>query len=189
MNTTFYLSTNNMKGLITNFDYRENFWEINPSFISVKQFGSLYEDDNSKGKKDSSQIMWAVAFYCDVNENNVWRNLDNSEKIELIKEDVLKSKKFEWQSLKPLLDTYKSLILSTAERKLVDFYNKLEERTEFINKTPYDLENGEQLDKMLSNTKKLYDLYFEIKKEFEADDKGGNVKGDRKESASERKLL
>lgn len=178
-----------MKGIIVSFDYKENFWEVNPSFLSIGIFQSLYEDDNSSKKKQSSQIMWAVAFYSDVNENNVWRNLDSSEKIELIKEDILKSKKFQWESLEQLVNTYKSLILTTAERKLIDFNNKLEERTEFINSTKYDLDNGEQLDKMLSNTKKLYDLYFEIKKEFEADDKGGNVKGDRKESASERKLL
>lgn len=178
-----------MKGLIASFDYKENFWEVNPSFLSISIFQNLYDDDNSSKKKQSSQIMWAVAFYTDVNENNVWRNLDSSEKEELIKEDVLKSKKFDWSTLKPLIDTYKSLILSTAERKLVDFYNKLEERTAFINSTAYSLENGEQLDKMLANTKKLYDLYFEIKKEFEADDKNGNVKGDRKESASEKKLL
>lgn len=178
-----------MKGVITNFDYRSNFWEVNPSFTSFKIFNSVYMDDKSKNKKDSSQIMWAVAFFTDINENNPWRNIEEDEKRDLIKEDILNSKNFKWEAIEPLIDFYKQCIFSIPEKKLFDFYKKLEERTNFINITPYDLENGEQLDKMLANTKKLYDLYFEIKKEFESDDKGGNIKGDRKESASEKKLI
>jgi phospholipase C len=178
-----------MKGLITNFDYRENFWEVNPSFTSVKLYEDLYNSDTTKNKKYSSQIMWAIAFYVDVNDNNPWRNIDSLEKEDLIKEDILKDKKFNFESIKPHIKIYEDLVLSPAEKKLYNFYLKLEERTNFINNTKYDLDNADQLDKMLANTKKLYDLYFEIRKEFEADDKGGNVKGDRKESASERKLL
>ena len=50
---------------LKNFDLEVNFWKVNPQLKIPEVFSKLYRNDKSKGKHDSSQIMWAIALCYD----------------------------------------------------------------------------------------------------------------------------
>ncbi len=180
----------------------ENYWLMNPIMKTIGVFNNLYEEDKSKGKQTSSKLMWAIALYCDPSEYNPWRNTSNEDKKQLIAIDYLKIPTFNWESEETLLllNTYEDRCLTLAEKELVRFERKLCQRGDFIDKTDYSLDEYDeqtgkivkgtvdQLDKMMLNTSKIYDQLDLIRGMF-SKESGGHLKGDSKESASEKQLL
>ena len=65
----------NSRTIILNFSPGSNFWELNP--IAIVIFKDFYDRDKSKNKDNSSRIMWAISLYLDMNEANMYRNLDS----------------------------------------------------------------------------------------------------------------
>jgi hypothetical protein len=179
-----------------------NYWELHPIMKTITVFKDLYNKDKSKNRNNSSKIMWAIAMLVDPHEENPWRNTSEEETKELVKEDFLQDEKFDWEhpSIKELVKDYERRCISVAERELVRLEKKMEERGDFIETTPYSLDSftpdgkvvkgtADSLDKMLSNTKKIYDQLSDIKKEIEKDKAEGHLRGGAIKSASEEKLL
>ena len=178
-----------MNTLLLTLDPRINFWIANPDFLSVTVFNTLYDDDKSKNKDSSSQVMWAVAHLVDMNTANVWRNLPEADKKKLIAEDLLKNKKFDWAAYQNIIDEYTERVLSIAEKMLRNFQLKLVDRQHFIDTTAYDMENADQLDKMMINTSKIYSQYESIQNIFELEKSSGKTRGGIKESAGEKGII
>ena len=180
----------------------ENYWAMNPIMKTIKIFNDLFESDKSKGKTSSSKLMWAIALYIDPSEYNPWRTTSNDDKKELIATDYLKNPSFNWEDpeILSLLDAYEDKCLTLAEKELVRFEKKLSQRGAFIDRTDYSLDEyneetgkivkgtADQLDKMMVNTSKIYDQLKLISAMF-SKETGGHLKGDSKESASEKQLL
>lgn len=193
-----------MTTIAKNFNTDLNFWELNPMFKTVKRFLKLYEDDKSKGKKDSSQLMWAIALLIDPNEANIWRNLSEEDKKMLIRTEFLNEKDyFKWEDHQELIDEYENRCLTIAEKELIRFERKLVDRGNFIAKTTYKLDeyeedNGkvklikgtaEQLDKMMLNTTKINEQYSIIKDMLKQEEAQGSLRAGAKKSASESKRI
>ncbi len=66
---------------------------------------------------------------------------------------------------------------------------KLEEREEFIKSTPYNAETFELLEKLLGNSKKIWDQYLAAEKETQKSANEGSVEGNIQESATELGLI
>jgi hypothetical protein len=177
--------------LIKSWDTSINFWVANPNFTSVTKFKEWMDKDKSKDKRDSSQVMWAIVLLLDMNTSNIWRNLAEVDKKLLIKEDFLKDKTFNWEDkqVKELIDEYTERLLTIAEKMLRNFNLKLIDRQKFIDDTAYDMENADQLDKMMINTSKIYSQYEDIKNMFDLEKNSGKTRGGIKESAMEQGLL
>lgn len=189
-----------MTTIVKNWNTDLNFWEINPIFKTIKIFRDLYDSDKSKKKDKSSQLMWAIALLIDPNEANVWKNVAENEKRQLIAEEYLEDKKFKWEDYQELLDVYEERCLTIAEKELVRFERKLVDRGDFINKTKYSLDeyeenNGrtklvkgtaEQLDKMMIATSKLTEQLSIIKDMLKQEQTEGRGRGGAAKSASEK---
>ena len=161
-----------------NFNTNNNFWRIFTQFETIKEFSIL------KGFKNSSQIMWAIAMFCEPDSSkNIWANIPSEERKEKLKNDFLKSKTFDWES--PLISkataTYKQLILTQAKRSLIAWRENMEDRDNFLKKQKYSLDsynedgnlikgNAEQLDKMHSRTAKFYDELSQIEERLEEEE-------------------
>jgi hypothetical protein len=175
--------------LLNSFDTDANIWEVEPQLKIPKVFAELYKNDKSKGKAHSSKIMWAIALLVDNSEANKFRNLREDDRKSLISTDFLKDELFDFDEYQEAIDSYIELNMSKLEKELRQQELKLEERAKFINDTPYNIENGDKLDKFLINTGKLYDQIKELKDKIKSDTDGGNTKGGMVESASERGLI
>jgi|TARA_R110000796_G_scaffold236214_1_gene355441 hypothetical protein len=190
-----------MTTITRTFETQENFWQINPSFLTIKSFREFNKSDKSKNKSNSSQVMWAIAFLIDPHTDNPWKNLGEQDKRDLIKNDYLD---IDWDQHQNLIDEYYSRCLTPAERNLFDIIEKMNERAKFIKNTEYSLDQYEemdgrsklvkgtavQLDKMVVDTKKIYDQLEQVQ-QMVAKEKsdGGKTKGGMQESAAEQGLL
>ncbi|AGO48984.1 hypothetical protein N356_gp092 [Cellulophaga phage phi14:2] len=195
-----------MDSIVRNFNTNDNFWETNPSFLTVAIFQKFNSEDKSKGKSKSSQIMWAIAFLLDPHQDNIWRNLSDEDKRLLIVEDYLKIKDFKWNDYQELIDSYYSRCLTVPEKDYLELIDKMTERKNFIKNTPYTLDsyeidersgrpklikgNAKDLDKMVVDTVKLYEQLEVVKEKLEkSKHQDGETKGGMQESATEKGLL
>jgi hypothetical protein len=188
----------NQNSLVAHWNPDENFWAINPAFKSVKIFRELFEADKTKGKAHSSKLMWAIAYYVDLHESNVWKNVSDSEKKKLIAEDYLGNTHFDFEDIEvhPLVEEYENRVLTIAQKELRRYEKKLSQRGDFLEKTTYTMDeyddNGKiikgtatQLDKMMVDSGKIFDQLANIKAKLEKEDAEGALRGGAAESVGE----
>ena len=171
--------------VLSNFSVSVNFWDLCPLMRVPDLFSKLYNADKSKHKEESSKLMWAIAMIMDTSEDNIYRNLIEDERKQVVAMDWLKDEKFKWEDYQKYLDLYQQLNSSKLEKDLYLLECKVEERTKFIQDTKYTIEDGDKLDRIISNTPKIYELIKSLRDEIEKGEGAGVVRGKRTESASE----
>jgi len=146
-----------------------NFWELNSDLIILDEFSKLHFKDKSKNKQDSSKILWAI--YYAYNPESKFFNYPNKQ--EVIAKSFIKDSEFKWEDHKDLIEAYKNIVLTDAERALINWNEIMTMRDQSI-KDLYKkaIENSDtdelvKIDKMLANTPKMYEDYKKIKKDYE----------------------
>lgn len=170
-------------------DYKTglSYWDIDPQLMAIEPFKSLYSDDKSKKKINSSQQMWAVAFF--IHPESRLAKFSIEEKWIVIEDDIVSFKDFKRESIKTLISVYKKMFLTQAQRSLINWRDKLEERDAYLISVPYsqlELAEAQKLDLLLAGTPKLYEQYNKILDSIEEEESKGRTKGGRAESASEK---
>jgi len=146
-----------------------NFWELNSDLIILDEFSKLYYKDKSKNKQDSSKILWAI-YYC-YNPESKFFNYPNKQ--EVILQSFIKDPEFKWDSYKDIIDAYRNIILTDAERALINWNEIMIIRDQSIKdlykKAIEDSDTDElvKIDKMLANTPKMFEDYKKIKRDYE----------------------
>lgn len=181
------------------FDPEQSFWVMNKQFKYVEPFKSLYNEDKSKTKKESSTMMWAIYFIYDI--DSMYFDLEMDKRVELTCVDYIGDPKFydkNLDSVSILGEAYVECCYTTAEKSLADFNHKMRERSKIIAETAYTFDyyeedpktgrlftkkgTADQLDKMMERTKKLYDLYQSILKDLSGEEGDEGVMGGEMES-------
>lgn len=166
-----------------------NYWDIDNQLALIGVFKELFESDKSKKKVTSSLTMWAVAFYC--HPESRLKNFSEKEKKSLIESDIV-GDSVDWKKLELYINEYNKLFLTQAQRSLVNWNKKLEERDEYLDSLPYnelDLDEAGKLDKLIANTPSLYKQYQAIKDQISEEEAKSVNKAGIKESASEKGLI
>lgn len=171
------------KGILNNFDIKENFWKTNKQLVIPEQFSKFKYDDRSRDKEESSDIMWAIALLIDPDSKFV--RLPLQQRKDIIAKDFLKKPKFDWDKYRDIIELYKKLMLTPAQRQLAIWEEKLDEKTQLMSETKYTIDNAELLEKLLGSNSKLFAELDRIKEQLERDEDLGSVKGGSIESASE----
>ena len=166
--------------------YGSNFWELNQDLLIIKSLKELYEGDRSKGKEESSNIMWAIYFVYDYCSKYSKHPLDL--RIKLVEENFLgESGYFEKNSLrlKEVIEVYLWL-QKDSERRYLDTWQEivesrriyLEDLAKKLNKLPDGKKDMviEVLDRALLNTEKILAQKDEILKRINK--LGERTKGD-----------
>lgn len=173
--------------VLDNFDINANFWKVTPQ--AKIAFESLYKDDKSKDKSDSSSIMWAIALYIDNSKSNMYRNLSMEDRKNLIAEDYLKNTKFDWNKYKTEIELYKKLNLTKNQRNLLEIEDKLDQRNKVLNDEDYTIDNALDLDKIIINTKSVFEVHRLLKDAVDKEEADSTTRGGRVESASEKGMI
>lgn len=176
-----------MSNVVSKFDYSRNFWEYNAQFKAVEPFKSLYTEDKSKNKDKSSLQMWAIALCYDFDSQ--YFGLEESQRREMVGEDVVGDKGFFLKQPKELLESYQSVTDTAARRQLRVWNMKMDEKSAFIKELKYNEKSWKMLDEMLENNKNLYDSYFKIEKMIANESAGDSMEGGGEESLMEKGLL
>lgn len=150
-------------------NFENSFWDDYPELKIPKEFNKLYSEDKSKNKANSSRIMWAIHLHSHP-ESKLY-NLPNKE--EVIARDFINQKDFKWETYIDLLELYKNVVLSPAERALQNWDEIMTLRDKGVKEFYIDALEAKdadiivKLDKVLSATPKMFDDYKRIKESYE----------------------
>jgi len=173
--------------VLDSFDVNANFWKVNPQ--AKIAFDNIYKNDKSKDKVESSTIMWAIALYVDNSKSNMYRNLSIEDRKDLITEEYLKNSKFDWKLYKEEIDLYKKLNLTKNQSNLLEIEDKLDQRSKVLNDEEYTIDNALDLDKIIINTKSVFEVHRLLKDAVDKEEADSTTRGGRVESASEKGLI
>lgn len=146
-----------------------NFWKEFSELTLAPVLTEEYTKDKSKGKEKSSLLMWAIHL-CE-SPNSKFFN--HPEKYQVIADKVLKEPKFKWDTKEKLIESYRNFVLTDAERALSIWNETMSLRNSSLKEMYQDAFEGKdtdelvKLDKMLSNTPKLFEDYKKIRRDFE----------------------
>jgi hypothetical protein len=171
--------------LMQNFDYEKNrysFWEVNPEFKFTEPFDDYY---NATENKDfSSEVMWAIFLFCDIKSPKI--RLRKDEREEDIKKYFLKDDTFSFEYHQDLIDAYPKVVMTKIQRELKVWQDKIEERNKFLETLNYDLNTFEALDKMMKDSKLIWESFGKIYKEYQEENIETRARGGREESFTEK---
>jgi hypothetical protein len=173
--------------LIQNTNYEENkdkFWEVNPEFKFVEPYASFYK--SIKDKKLTSKYMWAIFLLCDINSPKL--RLRDDERREEIKVYFIKEDDFDFSRLDELISAYSKTAMTKIQRELKSWQDKIEERNKFIESQKYNERTFEMLDKMMKESKPIWEAFGKIYKEYQAENIETRARGGRQESFAEKLL-
>ena len=173
--------------LISNKEYEKNqdiFWEVNPEIKYIEPFDNLY--NKGKDKKNTSKIMWSIWLLCDLESPK--SRLRQDERREDIKKYFLKDDKFDFEKYQDYIDAYPKVIMTKITRELKSWGDKIEERNQFLETQKYNAKSFEMLDKMMRESKHIWEAFNIIKKEYDTQNIETRARGGREESLFEKKL-
>jgi hypothetical protein len=165
----------------------ENFWDLNPHLIYIKPFSLLYNRDKSKNKTDSSKDMWCILWLSDPDEDvNKYYRLPMEDRLDVCKE-FNPTFSEEEDVVATCIQEYEEKCLTTIERAYKQEKEKLVKRAEFLRKAEYNFDTMKGLDDAYSKSKKIWDDYARIEKDFfENKNKTTRIFGGRKQTLRER---
>jgi hypothetical protein len=161
--------------VLNNFEVSSNFWDTNPQLVIP--FKDYRKKDKTKSHHESSKIMWAIALV--YHPESKFKNLSLSERKTLVEEDYLNRKvKLDWDALEPQIKMFQDLCLTKTQRLLISWEKKLDERQALIDSLTYTLENYDDVDKLVTNTEKVWKVYRTVEAEVQKEqEQSANVEG------------
>tara|TARA_R100001460_G_scaffold14262_1_gene31995 strand:- start:1232 stop:1747 length:516 start_codon:yes stop_codon:yes gene_type:complete len=148
------------------FDVDKNYWEIFPEMRQHPLFSKYYKEDKAKTKSKSSKIMWALHLVC--HPKSMMYHDPN--KLDNVK--GLLPKTWDWglKSTVVDLEEYKNVMLTEAQRALVDWDDMIRKRSAYLKQQDYNLETGNDLDKLHKNTYSIYKDYQKVCDELQTEE-------------------
>jgi len=170
-----------------------NFWNDNMQLSIMKPFSRLYNRDEDKNKRISSKEMVCVFFMCDPDpEKNKFYRIPYQERLSMLKETYYSDFDETDEDIILCLEEYPHQCLSAAKKALKEEIDSMIQRSKFIRNFDYEnssLTDIEKLDRIRSKTPALLKNYEEIESKFLKEKTETRIKGGRKKSKSEQKLL
>jgi len=137
-----------------------NFWDQFPEVKLIFPFDELYVQDKSTKKKESSMFMWGLHLL-EHPASAIYNLPDKGERV-TEKIGVLIKYDYEVDEHKYRIN-YRDCVLPEAYRLLTRWYEKLMERSDLLEDTPYNIVNLKVLDEAMKMTKPLWDAFGEIR--------------------------
>jgi predicted RNA-binding protein with EMAP domain len=182
-----------------------NFWEDNRHLVYMKPYSKLYDRDESNEHKFSSKEMVMIFLLSDPNpELNKFYRMSYKERLEMLKETYFEDFDEEDNIIVQCLESYEILSLSPVELALKQEIDSMIDRARVFRNTPYTLDRTEidnngraltikgtatQLDQMRAKTPKLMENYDKIEAKYIQEKTQARLRGGRKRSKAEEKLL
>jgi len=159
--------------------YEHNIWKLYPQYKLI--FNDLYDSDKTKEKEDSSSILWGIVLLEHPDSDFQFYSYEDR-KIAISKA----LPKVDWDQ--EIIDLVLKTFFDPEARSLALWNRKIEERDSFMLNEPYTIENAEDMDKLMKNTKTIKDGYKKAKEEYEESKRSSSsqVKGGAEESLLEK---
>jgi len=182
-----------------------NFWEDNRHLVYMKPYSVLYNRDTSDNQHISSKEMIMIFLLNDPDpELNKFYRMSYKERLQMLKETYCTYFDEENPDIKICLESYDILSLTPVELALKQEIDSMIDRARIYRNTPYTLDRTEidnngraitikgtatQLDQMRARTPKLMENYDKIEAKYIEQKTQARVRGGRRRSKAEEKLL
>ena len=173
------------------------FWECFPVLKEFGLFKKLYKEDRSKGKNQSSKVMWYLTLVKDVDSE--FYSMDEEEQDEVLNEVLeLDVEKYvgSKEELRMLLKAFEDFISCPITKSIRKLESKMVERDEFITNSKYTFDElitptdggkpylskgtSSQLDKMIRESGDLYDQIRKLRDQLKSNQSGTSKGGQEK---------
>ena len=166
--------------VVNSWDYSSDFWTIHPQLELEPTFKEF-----KKINKDSSKIMWAIAFIYDFDSQ--YYNWTIKDKIKFAEEEILKKKdSFTEEKYKTIIGIFDKFQDSAGRRQLKEWSRIMDEKTDLMRSMKYNLANWETIEKMLASNSKLYSELERIQSMLDKEGVSDRAKGGSEESLAEK---
>lgn len=163
---------------LVEYDPELDYWAVYPDALLDSTIKELYDKDTSKKKSKSSKIMLAI-HYC-LHPNSAIYNYPK--KWDEVKKSLVKDEKLDWTDYKEIIFKYKEMVLTQAERSLLEWEEFMQKRDNFLKSRIFvvgDFEANRELEMMSAKNASYYKEYFQIKEALMRERE--NQKGDQGE--------
>ena len=165
---------------------QENFWTSNEHLTLIKPFSTLYNNDKSKDKLQSSKDMWCILWlsHPDEEENKYYR-LPEQEKLEVCKE-YNKTFDVEDSIIVSCIEKFPELFDDSITRAYKESKDQLIEISRFLNTQKLTLEDAGEIIKLKSLLPKLFQEFDKLEQQFKKSKSQQRVHGGRAKTQRER---
>jgi hypothetical protein len=176
--------------VIDSWNIGDNFWTVNPQLTVISEFKNLLDKDKSKGKDNSSRIMWAIALFTDIGSK--YRSLPDSDKKHILIKEIIKDEKFDWSTIEPLITVWRNKFLSPAQKQLILWESYMQEKNQYMAnlmeslRNEYKKEIADEVEKKLLSNGALFDEYNRLQDLLAQEEDAGRVQGGGQESLTEK---
>ena len=174
---------------LEHYEEGKDFWKKFPAWTQPPIYKKLYEEDTSKGKKESSKLMWALIFFFDKSEYNPYKNTSDSERKELIAMDILEDPEFNWEGITRIFEFTSKIMLTDLERTYYALIATQDKRTELLTTTSYNVKNAKILDDVMKSSDAIRKEIDKLREAVENQSEAAKTKGNLIESAREKGLF
>lgn len=168
----------------------QSFWELNPHLRYVKPFSELYDEDDSKNKKTSSNTMWCIYYLSEPDETiNIYYRLPTDQLLDTCK-NFHPDFDYNNELVQRCIREYPEVCLTVMERMLKMTKELFKKRTMFLKEADYDFSTMTVIDKAIAATPKLEEDFDKVVQKYtEEKNKEVQLLGGRKQSAREKKNI
>jgi hypothetical protein len=170
-------------------------------------FSKLYNRDKSKDKLNSSSEMWCVFFMSDPDEDkNMFYRIGVEERKKMLKETYFSKIKWGEKLLVNCIEMYPIRCLNSIEKAYTEEKESIIDRVTFMKKYEKKINNidlltlekdafkqvtevRKLLETMRKNTKVIYDQLDTVEQQFMKNKSNTRIKGGRRQSKTEKKLI
>jgi hypothetical protein len=161
-----------------------DFFDSYPELAYKLPFRTL---KNKFNKKEASELCWYVYLYSSLDSE--FRTFPPDKRREELETHFLKREVHELPEVQTALEEYDNNMISLAKRNFKKWEDKLTERQQFIDETPYTVSTFDMLDKLMASTSKMWDMFLKLKAELDKEDEESKVYGGVELSDSEKGLI
>lgn len=169
-------------------DYNINFWEVFPRL--KPKFSYFHKTDRTKGKKRSSDVMWALMFM--YHPKSEYYEAPFKDKVKIVETEIIGEEKYfetHKEIVEQLTADIKDLVLNTAAQRQYDAWKETsDKRTAFIKELEYSESNWEMLDKMATQTYKIYQEFDKIKDILDKETKDASMRANQEASMLDKEV-
>ena len=159
-----------------------DFFVSNPQLKYMTPFNKVW-NWRGRSKKYKSKVMWSIFLLLDTRSKFARMNYeDRKEEIETF---FMGEKIFHLSLVKEVMAQYPEKVMTLTQRNFKIWDEKITERTQFLKDTPYTLDTYEVLEKMMKDSKGIWDSYMKVKAELEAEEGLSVTRGGFKKSLAE----
>ena len=181
----------NVTSDFTEDDY--NFWNDNMQLTVMKPFSELYNRDDSDNKNISSKEMAFIFFMCEPDpDKNKFYRIPEQERLAMLKETFYTDFNEDDAIIQDCIKEYPFINLTAVKRALKEEIDSMRKRAKFISNFEYEdksISEIKNFDMIRKATPQILEAYEKIEEKFLKEKTSSRIRGGRRKSKAEQKLL